>query len=273
MKRQLVLEGKPVADAIREKLVSQFSECEATLATFIIGNNAPAHVYKRSLLKCAESLGVRTRDVELPESVTQQEAEASLRALSDDPAVTGILPLMPVPPQIKQLTLMSCLDPKKDMDCLHPLNSGEFYLGISPWGPCTPRACIALLDYYHIPLVGKRVVMVGYGDVVGRPLTLMLVDRHATVTVCRSKTKNLPNILSQADVILSAVGKPNFITEDMVRENCVLVDIGLSSLDGKMVGDISEGAKLKKAAAYTPVPGGVGVLSNLMVMETLPRNL
>lgn len=118
--------------------------------------------------------------MELPESVTQQEAEASLRALSDDPAVTGILPLMPVPPQIKQMTLMSCLDPKKDMDCLHPLNSGEFYLGISPWGPCTPRACIALLDYYHIPLVGKRVVMVGYGDVVGRPLTLMLVDRHAT---------------------------------------------------------------------------------------------
>ena len=114
--------------------------------------------------------------------------------------------------------------------------------------------------------------MVGYGDVVGRPLTLMLVDRHATVTVCRSKTKNLPNILSQADVILSAVGKPNFITEDMVRENCVLVDIGLSSLMGNG-GDISEGAKLKKAAAYTPVPGGVGVLSNLMVMETLTRNL
>ncbi len=273
MKRQLILAGRPVADKIKENLRSVFSETNATLATFLIGDDAPAHVYKRSLLKCAAGLGVHTRDVELPAHTTQAEAEAALQALSDDPAITGILPLMPVPRHINQMQLMSRLDPQKDMDCLHPLNSGEFYLGISPWGPCTPRACMTLLDYYHIPLVGRRVVMVGYGDVVGRPLTLMLVDRHATVTVCRSKTKNLSNILSQADIILSAVGKPNLITEDMVRENCVLVDIGLSSLDGKMVGDISDGAKLKKAAAYTPVPGGVGVLSNLMVMMTLTRNL
>ncbi len=273
LKRTLILRGKPVADMIRASLKEVFAATEATLATFIIGNDAPAHVYQRSLIRCARGLGVNTREVELPEDVTQEEAEAALSALSADPAVTGILPLMPVPPQISQVNLMNCLDPRKDMDCLHPLNSGEFYLGLSPWGPCTPRACMKIIDFYHIPLEGRRVVMVGYGDVVGRPLTLMLVDRHATVTVCRSKTKNLPNILSQADIIFSAVGKPNLITEDMVRENCVLIDIGLSSLNGKLVGDISEGAKIHKAAAYTPVPGGVGVLSNLMVMETLTRNL
>jgi methylenetetrahydrofolate dehydrogenase (NADP+)/methenyltetrahydrofolate cyclohydrolase len=273
LKRTLVLRGKPVADEIRSSLKEVFANSEATLATYIIGDDPAAHVYKRSLIKCAHGLGVNTRDVELPADISQEEAEAELIKLSEDPTVTGILPLMPVPPQISQMALMNCIDPRKDMDCLHPLNSGEFYLGISPWGPCTPRACMKIIDYYHIPLVGRRVVMVGYGDVVGRPLTLMLVDRHATVTVCRSKTKNLPNILSQADIIFSAVGKPNLITEDMVRENCVLIDIGLSSQDGKLVGDISEGAKLHKAAAYTPVPGGVGVLSNLMVMETLTRNL
>lgn len=132
---------------------------------------------------------------------------------------------------------------------------------------------MAILKYYQIPLAGEDAVMVGYGDVVGRPLTLMLIEERCTVTVCRSTTKDLPAKTSQADLIVSAVGRPNLITEPMIRPDAVVVDVGINSVDGKLQGDIPEAAKLARASAYTPVPGGVGVVSNLMVMQTLTRKL
>ena len=270
---QIRMAGKPVAEKIRSELKEKFAGHKVTLATFLIGDDPAAHVYKRSLLKTAASLDIATRDVVLPGDVTQQQAEEALAELSRDDTVTGILPLVPFPKQLDRVRIISQLDPDKDMDCIHPVNSGEFYLGRNPWSPCTPRACMAILDYYHIPLGGQDIVMVGYGDVVGRPLTLMLIERRATVTVCRSKTKNLPAKTSQADVIVSAVGRPSLITESMIREGAVIVDVGINSVEGKLVGDIPESAKLAKASAYTPVPGGVGVVSNLMVMATLARNL
>ena len=142
---QTILYGKPVADAIRRQLKEKFVGRDLTLATFLVGDNPAAKVYKRSLLKTAASLGVKTRDVELPEETTQEEAEIRLRELSEDPAITGILPLMPLPRHISKLDLIQQLDPEKDMDCVHPMNSGRLYLGITPWGPCTPRACMAIL--------------------------------------------------------------------------------------------------------------------------------
>lgn len=270
---QLRMMGKPVAESIRNTLKEKFANHHVTLATFIIGDNPAAHVYKRSLLKTAASLGIATQDVELPADVTQQQAERALEELSLDDTVTGILPLMPVPEHLDRTAIIYKLDPDKDMDCIHPLNSGRFYLGASPWGPCTPRACMAILKYYQIPLAGEDAVMVGYGDVVGRPLTLMLIEERCTVTVCRSTTKDLPAKTSQADLIVSAVGRPNLITEPMIRPDAVVVDVGINSVDGKLQGDIPEAAKLARASAYTPVPGGVGVVSNLMVMQTLTRKL
>jgi len=270
---QIRMAGKPVAEKIRGELREKFAGRKVTLATFLIGDDPAAHVYKRSLLKTAASLDIATRDVVLPAGVTQQQAEQALAELSRDSSVTGILPLVPFPKHLDRAAIISQLDPDKDMDCIHPVNSGKFYLGTSPWSPCTPRACMAILDYYGIALAGQDVVMVGYGDVVGRPLSLMLIDKRATVTVCRSKTKNLPAKTSQADIIVSAVGKPDLITEPMIRNGAVIVDVGINSVDGKLVGDIPEAAKLAKASAYTPVPGGVGVVSNLMVMATLARNL
>lgn len=270
---QIIMAGKPVAEKIRRELQERFAGKDLTLATFLIGDNPAAQVYKRSLLRTAASLGIHTRDVALPKETSQKEAERALRELSRDPQVDGILPLVPFPRHISRMQLIGQMDPEKDMDCIHPINGGKLYLGITPWGPCTPRACMAILDHYGIPLVGQNVVMVGYGEVVGRPLTLMLMGRYATVTVCRSRTKNLPAITRQADIIISAVGKPNLITEDMIREGAVVVDVGINSVDGKLVGDVSEAAKIAKASAYTPVPGGVGVVSNLMVMETLTRRL
>ena len=273
MSEPIIMAGQPVAAKIRRELQEKFQGRKVTLATFLVGNDAAAQVYKRSLLKTAASLGIQTREVVLPQETTQEEASRAMDQLSADPSVTGILLLVPLPHQIDRFALLAHMDPDKDMDCIHPLNSGNFYVGTSPWAPCTPRACMAILDYYQVPLVGKNVVMVGYGSVVGRPLTLMLLGERATVTVCRSTTKNLPAITRQADVILCAVGKPNLITEDMVKDGAVIVDIGINSLEGKLVGDVPEDVKKAKASAYTPVPGGVGVVSNLMVMETLTRNV
>lgn len=269
----MIMAGKPVAETIRQGLKEKFTARPVTLATFLAGDSPAAHVYERSLLKTAASLGIRTKKVELPENVSQEEAEAAMRNLSLDPQVDGILPLMPFPKHLSKMRLIQQMDPEKDMDCIHPLNGGRLYLGITPWGPCTPRACMAILDYYKIPLEGKRVVMVGYGEVVGRPLTLMLMGRYATVTVCRSRTRDLGDVTRHAEIIISAVGKPNLITEDMIAPGAVVVDVGTSSVNGKLVGDVNEDAKKARASAYTPVPGGVGVVSNLMVMETLTRCL
>ena len=176
---------------------------------------------------------------------------------------------MPFPKHLQKLPLIRQMNPEKDMDCIHPINGGRLYLGLPPWGPCTPRLCMAILDYYKIPLEGKRVVMVGYGEVVGRPLVLMLMGRYATVTVCRSRTRDLKDVTRQAEIIISAVGHPNLITADMITGGTVIVDVGSNSVAGKLVGDVEESAKKARASAYTPVPGGVGVVSTLMVMETL----
>ncbi len=269
----IVMAGAPVAEKIRRGLREKFAARPVTLATFLIGDNPAAQVYERSLLKTAASLGIHTKSVKLPEAVSQAEAEAVMRSLSEDPNVNGILPLMPFPKHLQKLPLIRQMNPEKDMDCIHPINGGRLYLGLTPWGPCTPRACMAILDYYKIPLEGKRVVMVGYGEVVGRPLVLMLMGRYATVTVCRSRTRDLKDVTRQAEIIISAVGHPNLITADMITGGTVIVDVGSNSVAGKLVGDVEESAKKARASAYTPVPGGVGVVSTLMVMETLTRCL
>ncbi len=269
----IVMEGRPVAEKLRRGLREKFAARPVTLATFLIGNSPAAQVYERSLLKTAANLGIHTKSVKLPETVSQVEAEKAMRTLSEDPNVHGILPLMPFPKHLHKLPLIQQMNPEKDMDCIHPINGGRLYLGLTPWGPCTPRACMAILDYYKIPLEGKRVVMVGYGEVVGRPLMLMLMGRYATVTVCRSRTQDLGDVTRHAEIIISAVGHPNLITANMIAKGAVIVDVGANSVDGKLVGDVEESAKKIRASAYTPVPGGVGVVSTLMVMETLTRCL
>ena len=273
----LMMRGKPVAEALREKIEKKIEIAKAkgkiiTLAILTVGNDAASHVYKNRLIKLAESLGAEAKTVELAETSTQEEVETAIKNLNADENITGILPMMPLPKHLDGDIVGSFIAPEKDMDCLNPSNVGNLYLGHNLWAPCTPRACMATLDYYGIELKGKNVVVLGRSNVVGKPVGLLLLNKHATVTICHSRTVDLTKILQQADIVVAAIGVANFVKPEMVKDGVVIVDVGINATDNGLCGDVASEVA-QKASAFTPVPGGIGVVSNMMVMETLTRNL
>ena len=273
----LLMYGKPVADAARERIAAKIAAAktngkQVTLAIVTVGDDPASHVYKSRLIKMTENLGAGVKTVELPAAASQEEVETVIKELNADEAVTGILPMMPLPKHLNSDAVGALLAPAKDVDCLNPLNAGELYLGRSRWAPCTPRACMATLSHYGIELKGKHVVVLGRSNVVGKPVALLLLQEHATVTICHSRTQDLPGVLRQADIIVAAVGIPSFVKPDMVKEGVVIVDVGINAVDGKLFGDV-DAAVAEKASAFTPVPGGIGVVSNMMVMDMLSRDL
>ncbi|HIU64182.1 MAG TPA: bifunctional 5,10-methylenetetrahydrofolate dehydrogenase/5,10-methenyltetrahydrofolate cyclohydrolase [Candidatus Avacidaminococcus intestinavium] len=273
----IVMAGKPVAEEAKSRITAKIELAKAqgrkiTLAIVVVGDDAASHVYKKRLVKITESLGAEAMVYELAANVQQAEVEKLIEKLNDEDEITGILPMMPLPRHLNSDAIGTAITPSKDVDCLNPLNAGEVYLARSKWAPCTPRACMAILNYYGIEVEGKNVVVLGRSNVVGKPVALLLVQENATVTICHSRTKNLPEILKQADIIVAAVGIPSFVKPEMVKEGVVIVDVGINAVDGKFVGDV-DAAVSAKAAAFTPVPGGVGVVSNMMVMDMLSRCL
>ena len=273
----LVMSGRPVADAYKETIKEKAEAARkagkhVTLAILTVGQDPASFVYRKRLLKMTESLGMESRCVELPETASTAEVIEAVQKLNEDPDVTGILPMMPMPKQVDGEAVGAALAPAKDMDCLNPVNGGALLMGKGRWAACTPRACMAMLQYYHIPLDGKHAVVLGRSNVVGKPVALLLLQENCTVTVCHSHTKNLPEILRQADIIVAAIGKAGFVTPDMVKPGAVIVDVGINVTDKGIVGDVAPSAT-EKAAAFTPVPGGVGVVSNVMMMDAAVRNL
>lgn len=275
--KTILMKGKPVADAYKEKVAEKIAAAKergikATLAVIVVGDDPASHVYKNRLVKLIESLGGAAKIVLMPEETKQEEVIAVIKKLNYNRYVTGILPMMPMPKHIDGDAVGAVITPNKDVDCLNPKNVGEIFLGRSKWAPCTPRACMATLDYYGIDLKGKNVVVVGRSNVVGKPLAVLLLQQHATVTVCHSRTKDLPAVLVEADVIVAAVGIPGFIKPEMVKKGVVIVDVGINATETGLVGDVDSQVE-QLASAFTPVPGGIGVVSNMMVMDTLCRNL
>jgi len=273
----LVMSGRPVADAYKEQIkekveAAQKSGKKVTLAILTVGQDPASFVYRKRLLKITESLGIGSRCVELPETATTEETVAAIRKLNEDPDVTGILPMMPMPKQVDGDAVGAALAPEKDMDCLSPANGGALLMGKGRWAACTPRACMAMLKYYKIPLDGKHAVVLGRSNVVGKPVALLLLQENCTVTVCHSHTKNLPELVRQADIVVAAIGKAGFVTPDMVKPGAVIVDVGINVTETGIVGDVAPEAT-EKASAFTPVPGGVGVVSNVMMMDAVVRNL
>lgn len=273
----IIMRGKPVADAVKEKIAQKILAASkggevVGLAIILVEGDEASVVYTKRLGKLAESLGVLVQIVALPSSVSQAEVVEKVQQLNADNAIKGILPMMPLPKHLDVQEICALIEPKKDMDCLSPLNAGEFYLGTNPWAPCTPRACLAALKYYNIALQGKKVVVLGRSNVVGKPVALLALQQHATVTICHSRTVELPKILREADIIIAAIGVPNFIKPDMVKAGVVIVDVGINATAEGLVGDV-DAAVSAKASAFTPVPGGIGIIANAMVMETLTRNL
>ncbi len=269
--------GKPVADKFRAEIAAKVDAAkqqgrQIVLAILTVGQDPASFVYRKRLLGMAEKIGAGTRCVELPEEASTEETLAAIQALNEDPAVTGILPMMPMPPQVDSEAVGAALAPAKDMDCLNPMNGGALLLGQGRRAACTPRACLAILEHYGIELDGKNVVVLGRSNVVGKPVALLLLQKNCTVTICHSHTKNLTDILQKADIVVAAIGKAGFVRPEMVRPGVVIVDVGINVTDNGIVGDVAPETEAQ-ASAFTPVPGGVGTVSNIMMMDALTRDL
>ena len=273
----IIMRGKPVADVYREALAKKIAAAKeqnhlVTLAIVVVGDDPASHVYKDRLVKLIESLGGAAKVITCPAETSEEEVIGIIKKLNRNRYVSGIMPMMPMPKHINGDNVGAAVSPNKDVDCLNPQNIGDVFMGRSRFAPCTPRACMSTLEHYGIELEGKHVVVIGRSNVVGKPVSVLLLQKNATVTICHSRTRNLPELLKQADVIVAAVGKPCFVKPEMVKEGVVIVDVGINAVEGKLVGDVDP-AVAEKASAFTPVPGGIGVVSNMVVMDCLTRHI
>lgn len=269
----LLMRGKPVADTYRDAISQRVLEAKnngnkITLVILLVGNDPASCVYKDRLVKLTESLGAEAKVMQLPEETTEQEVIELIRKMNRNRYISGILPMMPMPKHINGDAVGAAITANKDVDCLNTNNVGDLYLGRSKWAPCTARACMAALKHYNIELEGKHAVVIGRSNVIGKPVANLLMQENATVTICHSRTKNIAEIVQQADIVVAAVGKAGFVTPAMVKPGAVVVDVGINAVDGKIVGDVDP-AVAEIASAMTPVPGGIGVISNMMVMDCL----
>lgn len=268
------LRGKAVADAhkavLNERLVALESKGTVlTLGILLVGDDKAAQMYAHFMEKTAKSAGFAVDLAHLPASASFDEVAQVIERWNKTDTVYGVLPLMPMPPQIDRDALIERLAPEKDIDGLTSKNIGLASAGKGGFWPCTPRACMAILEHYRIPLAGKEVVVVGRSQVVGKPVALLLLEKHATVTLCHSKTADLTAHLKRADIVIAAVGRAHVITGDMLKKGAVVIDVGINDLDGKTVGDVDYESALPVVDAITPVPGGVGSVTTTMLLENI----
>lgn len=266
--------GKPVAQARKAVLQENMQVLvdqgvTITLGILLVGDDSAAKMYATFMEKVAKGANFDTELVELPETATQEEVEAVIHRFNTDERIYGVLPLMPMPKHIDSEAVIGALDPAKDIDGLTTYNIGLVSSGKGGYVPCTPKACMAIVDHYGIELSGKKVVVLGRSQVVGKPVALLALERNATVTICHSRTQNLEAELAQADVVIAAVGKAHMVHGSMLKEGCVVIDVGINDLEGQTVGDVDFASASKVASAITPVPGGVGSVTTTMMLEGL----
>lgn len=242
------------------------------LAVIIVGNDPASEVYVRNKQKTCAELDILSDHIALPTETTREELLARIDALNVDAAVHGILVQLPLPAALAahEDEILSRIDPRKDVDGFHPMNVGHLSIGAPGLRPCTPAGCIRMLEYAGIPIEGKHAVIIGRSNIVGKPMGMLLLERHATVTLCHSRTENLAAITREADILVAAVGQPHFVTADMVKPGATVIDVGINRIaPKKLVGDVDFEAVEKVAGAITPVPGGVGLLTVAMLMENV----
>jgi methylenetetrahydrofolate dehydrogenase (NADP+)/methenyltetrahydrofolate cyclohydrolase len=247
-----------------------------TLAIVLVGRDAPSAVYLRQILRACEAAGIGGRLVEIEsDGSSPADLEAAvtgaIRELNDDPLVAGIIVQMPLPPSISLRAVIDAIDPAKDIDGIHPLNAGLLRLGYEGFLPATAHAAIEMLHRYDIPIEGKDAVVIGRSNVVGMPAAFMLVREHATVTVCHSRTRDLRAHVGRAEILIVAAGRPGLISGSMLRPGVVVVDVGINVVGDKIVGDVEFEGASQVAGAITPVPGGVGPVTNAILLTHLVR--
>jgi methylenetetrahydrofolate dehydrogenase (NADP+) / methenyltetrahydrofolate cyclohydrolase len=272
-----LLEGGPIADEIRTAVAEDVASFTAAsgrppgLAVVIVGRDAPSTVYLERILRGCAKVGIHAEFVELEGEATEASVVATIRELNADPTVDGVIVQMPLPPTIRLRAVVDAIDPAKDIDGIHPMNAGLLRLGYDGFLPATAHAAVEILRRSGIEIAGQDAVVVGRSPVVGMPAAFLLVKEDATVTVCHSRTRDLPAHLRRADIVVVAAGRPGLVTGEMLKPGAVVVDVGINVVDGKIVGDVDFASAVEVASAITPVPGGIGPLTNALLLTHLIR--
>ena len=269
-----LIDGKALALQVREGLATASAAVLAKtgmkpgLATILVGDDPASHLYVKSKQKACDAAGIYIDDHKLPASTTQAELLALIEKENADPKIHGILIQLPLPKHIDSKVVLEAVSPDKDADGFHPYNFGRLVEGHPVFEACTPKGVIKMIESTGVSIEGKRAVVLGRSNIVGKPLALMLLQRNATVTICHSKTKDLPAMCREAELLLVAIGKAKFVTADMVRDGAVVIDVGTNRLpDGKVVGDVDFEPVSQKAGWISPVPGGVGPMTIAMLLD------
>ena len=262
-----IIDGKKTAAIIRQELGDQVAVLAARhgrppgLAVILVGDNPASQVYVRNKERACADVGIVSRCFRLPEDIPQPQLEDTILFLNSDPAIDGILLQLPLPKGLDSQRCLDLIDPSKDVDGFHPVNMGRLALGLPCLRSCTPAGIMTLLDRHGIDVAGKKAVVIGRSNIVGKPLALMLLQKNATVTVCHSRTKDIAEEVRTADIVLAAVGIPKFVTADMVKPGAVVIDVGINRTELGLVGDCDFAGLQDTASAMTPVPGGVGPMT------------
>ena len=270
----ILIDGKQASREIRDALRAEAARLKAAtgivpgLAVILVGENPASRIYVGSKEKACEEAGFLSRVYRVPAETAERDVLKRIRMLNDDRKIHGILVQLPLPAHIRAEAVIEAIDPRKDVDGFHPYNTGRLFSGNPLHRPCTPLGILTLLDRYGIVMEGKEAVIVGRSNIVGKPLALMLLSRNATVTVCHTRTKNLPEVTRRAEILVAAAGKAEMIEARMVRDGAVVIDVGVNrGADGRLVGDVAFAGAAEKASHITPVPGGVGPMTIAMLLK------
>jgi methylenetetrahydrofolate dehydrogenase (NADP+) / methenyltetrahydrofolate cyclohydrolase len=263
------MDGKALAERVRKEVAGEVAALgrPVGLATVLVGDDPASAVYVRSKQKASREVGIEPFDHNLSSDTSQEDLLALVEQLNEDDAVTGILVQLPLPDQIDEDHIIRSINPIKDVDGFHPFNAGHLFQGSPTFVAATPAGIMEILREYRVELEGARAVVIGRSNIVGKPMALLLLVEHATVTICHSRTRDLPAVVREADVVVAAVGHPQTVTADMVREGATVIDVGINRTDEGLVGDVAQDVG-EKAGLLTPVPGGVGP----MTIASLLRN-
>lgn len=269
-----LIDGKIISAAVKDEVARETAELKKQgvvpgLAVIIVGEDPASKVYVANKEKACEQMGFASFKYALPEETTEEELLDLVKKLNADPAVNGILCQLPLPKHLNEELIINTIIPEKDVDAFHPQNVGKIMIGNYDFLPCTPAGVMEMLKYENIDVSGKECVVIGRSNIVGKPMSMLLLHKNGTVTVCHSRTKNLAEVCRRADILVAAVGRANFVTADMVKEGAVVIDVGINRLEnGKLCGDVNFAEVEPKASHITPVPGGVGP----MTIATLMKN-
>lgn len=270
----ILIDGKETARAVRGEIrdaVAAFTKESGVipgLAVVIVGDDPASRVYVRNKHRACEEVGIRSDVHALPADTSEAELLTLVAGLNADPTVNGILVQLPLPKHLDEEKVILAIDPAKDVDAFHPVNVGKIMIGNFAFAPCTPAGVMELLRHYNIPVAGKHCVIIGRSNIVGKPQAMLMLRENATVTVCHSRTVGLADITRTAEILVAAVGRPGFVTADMVRDGAVVIDVGINrTAEGKLCGDVDFAAVSEKASYITPVPGGVGPMTITMLLK------